>query len=154
MPASVMQRAEAVMINIAGDLRRIQSHAYDLQDTMAQKTHDGFLSQKNNLLMKTGLQGASLAARVWVVKNPGIVKRFVHINKDKEAIDLISNGMNALSTLAVEPSSVSIQANMQKLQAGQTELATFHSSLQSMMQTHDAALQRLQNMEGANRQAG
>jgi len=154
MPASVMQRAEKVLLEISADLRTIQSQAYDLQDALAKKTNDGYSSQRNNLLIKTVLQGSSLAARVWVVGNPTTVKRLIRINEDKEAIDLVSNSMNALTTLLTEPSGVMLQSNMQKLQSNQAELTTFHNSLQSMMQTHDAALQRLQNMEGANRQAG
>lgn len=154
MPASVMQRAEAVMLNISADLRTIQSQAYALQDNLAQKTHDGFMSQRWVLLRKPVLEACSIGAYAFVAINPQKLQDALKLTDKKEALDLVSKATTAFTSVAVEPSSVSVQASMQKLQAGQTELTTFHNSLQSMMQTHDAALQRLQNMEGANRQTG
>lgn len=95
-----------------------------------------------------------MGAYAVVAVNPAKLKGALNLTDEKQALDLVSRATAALTSVAVEPSSVSVQASLQKLQAGQGELTTFHNSLQSMMQTHDAALQRLQNMEGANRQAG
>lgn len=149
-----MQRAETVLLNISADLRTIQSQAYALQDSIAQKTHDGFVDQKWVLYRKPFLEAFSMGAYTFVAINPAGLKAALNLTDDKQVLDLVSKATAALTSVAVEPSSVSVQASMQKLQAGQAELTTFHNSLQSMMQTHDAALQRLQNMEGANRQAG
>ena len=154
MPAPVMQRAEQVLNNISYTLRNIQSETYATQDRIAEKTQEVYSNQKWVLYRKPLMETLSLVTYAIVAYNPNQLMKALRTTNREEALNFLSRSTGAISSLSVEPASVSAQATLQKLQSGQTEITTLHQSLQSMIQTHDAAIQRLQNMEGAARQAG
>ena len=154
MPASVMQRAEKVLIDISYDLRNIQSEAYKTQDRVANQIHEGYKDKKWVLYRKPVLDSLSLGTRIVANYNPAKIMQALGTTDRTEALTLLKNSLDILTSIPVDGSNVAVDANLDKLKSSQGELATFHQSMQSMIQTLDTALQRLQNMEGANRQAG
>ncbi|MGH2611807.1 MAG: hypothetical protein ACRDFB_02010 [Rhabdochlamydiaceae bacterium] len=167
MPASVMHRAENVLNNISNTLRTVQSEMYALQDRIAEQIHQAYLNQNKVSLRKPVMELLSLATYCVAAYDPAgltthLTKTLNLMGQDKKGnsiplkektLDLVSRFTGSVSSMLVEPSQVSTQENLQKLQSNQGEISTLHQSLQTMIQTHDTALQRLQNMEGANRQS-
>ena len=170
MPASVTQRAEQVLNSISYALRDIQSQAYDTQDRVAKQTQEVYRTQKQILCKKPAVDIFSLATRALVgwfapaesmrsfsppIPNLTPKQHAQELAKTKQAhIDLFERCIGAASSSWLDPSNTAAQAEIQKLQAGQAEISTLQTGLQTMIQTHDAAIQRLQNMEAAARQAG
>lgn len=152
MPASVMQRAETVLLNISSDLRTLQNQAFEIQDHLARRTNDTFIKQKSLSHKKFAMEVISLAGNSYVAINPAKVMQIMRLNEKKDAQDIVGKLTGAISSIAFEPANLSIQADAEKLKTGQQELSAFFNSLSGIIQTHDTALQRLQNMEGANRQ--
>jgi hypothetical protein len=154
MPASVMQRAEKVLMNISDDLRNIQAQAYTSQDRIAKQIHKGYVDQKWVLYRKPAMEALSIGAYLVVAYDPSKLMQKLGTTDRKEALDFLSRVSGAVTSVAVEPSNISVQANLQRLNLGQAELTNFLNNWPSVIQAHDAALQRLQNVEGTNRQGG
>ncbi len=152
MPAQVTVRAERVLMNISTLLRTVQSETYASQDRLAGLTDEAYKNHKWVLMRKPIGDTLSMAAYAITALNPSLVPLLGQLPSEA-ALKIVSTTTGAATSLFSEPASAGSQAELQKLQAAQSEIASLHSSLQSMIQTHEAALQRLQNMEGANRQA-
>lgn len=154
MPLPVNQRAEKVLLEISSDLRQIQSQLFAAQDATAAKVNEGFQDHRRIALRKPVMEIATAALYVWVAKDPSKLMAALRMQDPKSALEFLTKISTAVNSLASDPSNMSAQANMQRLQSAHTEISSIQSSLVNAMQTHDAALQRLMNMEGANRQAG
>ena len=169
MPASATQRAESVLNEISYALRNIQSNVYEAQDRIAKQTQEIYGKQKEVLAQKPA---ADIFAQLvhaganWLI--PAESFRLSHeipdltpkeygqeLDKNKKAhIDILDRSIAVVSSALLDPAKNAADAELQKLTVGQQETSTLQNSLQTMIQTHDAAIQRLQNMEAAARQAG
>ncbi len=154
MPSSVVERAEKVLLDISWDLSEIQKHGYQIQDSLAKRTHEGYITQKWVLYRKPFIEGMGLASYIIVAYDPSKLIELLKLADKKEVLEIVGRVSGGLTSLLVDPSNVAVQGEIQKLQTGQQELSGFFNHLMGIRQTHEGAIQRLQNMEGANRQAG
>lgn len=94
MPASVMQRAEKILINISYDLRNLQTEAYRSQDDIAKRTKAAYVSQQRVLYIKPFMEALSMGAYLVVAHDPSKLMNALRIpnsnaeNERKEAFDL------------------------------------------------------------------
>lgn len=166
MPMSVIQRAEKILLNISSDLKALQQELYPVQDRGIEKTQKVFTQQSHILFRKPLIEGLGLFASIGAASAPYLLGRVnyswannaLQYLQTKENQTLLQEWINkgtAFSASAfVEPSKVRSDAELQRLNQQQQECSNLQSSLQSMIQTHETALQRLQNIESTAKSAG
>ena len=143
MPLSAVQRAEKLSLTITGQLREIQMNAYATQDRVAKDIHDAYKEQKWVIFRRPAAEIFFSAASSIVI-----------LTYSKEIGEIIGRGSSVANGLFVEPASIDVQSKQQQLQTRQSELTTWQQGWSSIMQTHETALQRLQNIESGARNAG
>jgi hypothetical protein len=170
MSRSVIERAERVLNDISYALRDIQSDVYKAQDRIAKKTQEVYGSQKDILAKKPFMDICAQLAHAgagWFIPaecfrslsheipNLSPEEHGKELAKNKrDHLDILDRSIAVISSAWLDPEKSGTDAELQKLNAGQSETSTLQNSLQTMIQTHDAAIQRLQNMEASARQAG
>lgn len=165
MPMSVIQRAEKIMLNISSDLRSFQSEAYAMQDRTAQKTKDVYSSQAGLMHRKAFIEGLNLAGSVVVLvyyqkqiqalgPQASESVRQGLTNTQNHGIEFLQKAASFFSSLLVESPKISNDAESQKLGLQQQENSSLQSGWQNAIQTHESALQRLQNIESNTKAAG
>ncbi len=119
-----------------------------------------YLASRQIASLSATIQDYQLWARNDLMKPTDANKFIKELNSDiqnisenaKQTQEYMGKAVGVASSL-MDPSNMKSQTDAQRLQTAQSELGTLHQALQSAIQTHEAALQRLQNVENSTRNA-
>jgi len=142
MPMPALQRAEKLLLKISADLRTVQMQAYQMQDDLAQRVH-----QKYCRLTEVSKENPDLE------KGRFLLKLTSFVTSDETVKKLTLEGADAWAGVQknqrVETPQTQVQGELTKLQTDQGQISGLLEGFRSMMQTHEAALQRLQQIESS-----
>lgn len=165
----VAQRAEEVFLKISSHLGNLQRESLSLQDRLAKKTKALYQRQAAILFGKSLVEGLSLVGSVAVFSH--YQKKIDQLNQNQtqplykelkkklektqeQMVGAVTRGGTMLSALT-EPVKIFLSdIPSQATTITQQENSTFQGSLSSIIQTHETALQRLQNIESSAKAAG
>ncbi len=119
-----------------------------------------YLASRQITSLSANIQNYQLLERNDQIK-PTVANKFIkELNSEiqkisentKQTQEYMGKAIGVVSSL-MDPSNMKSQTDAQRLATAQSELGTLHQALQSAIQTHEAALQRLQNIENSTRNA-
>lgn len=182
MPMPVTQRAEKVLLDISRLFTSLQSDAFAIQERTAKKTKATYENQVEILSRKPKLEWSGLFGSASVLISPwalgklhdsiananarvistdslqGFIASLIPLVGDKkiriQLMEWVKQATGAFSASQVDTPKVKSDAELQRLNQQSQELASLMSGLQSAIQTHQTALQRLQNNESSAKQGG
>ena len=183
MPMPVTQRAEKVLLDISRLFTSLQSDAFAIQERTAKKTKAAYEHQVKVLERKPWIEGSGLVGSACLFISPwaleklhtylananagtvgptgllqGLISQALSRVQDEkirtQLMEWAKQVTGALSASQVDTPKVKSDAELQRLNQQSQELASLISGLQSAIQTHQTALQRLQNNESSAKQAG
>jgi hypothetical protein len=143
MPMPAIQRAEKLLLKISADIRTMQMQTYELQDKLAQKIHQKYCRLTDIVKENPTLQESSLVYKAlsFVVTNDETRRKLFQEGADTFIGVQRTHRMDAPKTQT--------EGKLGSLQSQQGQLASLNDGFRSIMQTHDTALQRLQQIEGS-----
>lgn len=143
MPMPAIQRAEKLLLKISADASDIKMKIYDMQDALAKKVNQTFCRLVEINKKVPDLEGSKFAGNLF--------NQFAKYGEGTQ--NLVQRGIDILAlsqrTQQIDTPKTQTDAEQQLLNIQKDQITNLQQGIQSIAQTNDAALQRLQQIESS-----